>query len=184
MANNYVQFSEIVRNLTDEEEAWLRSQLTMVAVHQGAETELDGYYDEVAKDAEWVGPRFLHQDEEFDNDVELQFDYEFSENSEWKRYLWLYSEDGDPRQSARLVRTVLKQLRPNGFWSLTWAEFCDKPRVSEFSGGAIFVTPDAIEFISAYDFLKERAMAFLTAAIAVQGEAQPSDAAEGGNEPL
>ncbi len=32
MANNYLQFSEVIPNLTDEEAAWLADQLATVAV--------------------------------------------------------------------------------------------------------------------------------------------------------
>src|SRR5689334_10468962 len=106
MANYYVQFSEIVPNLTGEEEQWLREALAKLA----AEDDLPG------------------------------FQFDFGEKGDSGKHLWLYSEEsGDPERVGAFVRRFLENFRPDDCWSLTYAETCDKPRVSGFSGGGLFV---------------------------------------------
>ncbi len=37
MANNYLEFSEVLANLTPEETGWLRDQLNVVHIYDGKE---------------------------------------------------------------------------------------------------------------------------------------------------
>jgi hypothetical protein len=162
MANNYLQFSEVLPRLTAEEEAWLRAQLRCVAVLDGTETEIADCDDETTEGAEWVGPRFLRDEEDYDPDCGLSFEFEFDDDhGEWGRHLWVYAEEsGEPGNVAWLVRKFLKQFRPHQCWSLAWAETCSKLRVGEFYGGAVFVTSEDIKWQSAYQFVKQERATF------------------------
>ena len=161
MANNFLEFSEVLEHLTPDEEKWLTAQFQLVAVSQGREIEIDDVNE--AEDAEWVGPRFLRDNEDYDPDFGCDFQYAFSDESshDWGRYLWLYAEEsGSPEQVAWLVRKFLKQFRPDQSWSLTWACWCSKPRVGEFDGGAVFVTADDIVWQSTHEFIRDEKTAF------------------------
>jgi hypothetical protein len=169
MANNYLEFSEVLPHLTDDEEAWLRSQLEIVSVvgdRQYAEGEvpndLDGAGDE------WCGCRAWRDLEGFDpdDDEPIGFEYEFHEDHNtpdgWGRHLWLHAEEsGSPQRVAHLVQKFLRQFRPKECWSLTYAMTCSKARAGEFGGGAVFVTAEAIAWENSYDFVELQREAFL-----------------------
>jgi hypothetical protein len=185
MADNYLQFSEVMPKLKKREEAWLKAQLQHVAVFGEKEYTIDpeperwfdGHPDlagivpaELAKsDPDWYGMRFLRDKKDYDPDCDLLgFQYAFDgpemprrRNDRWGRHLWLYAdENGNPDNVAHLVHKFLKQFRPNECWSLTWATTCSKPRVGEFGGGAIFVTAHEIRWENAYDFVAKNREAF------------------------
>ena len=167
MANNYTQFSEVLSHLTADEEAWLRRQLEVVHVfgdHEYADGELpDGL--KIA-DADWSGHRLWRGPDGFDpEDAERDaFQYEFCDDGRsgsGGRYVWFYvDETGDPEPVVHLVHRFLKQFRPHECWSLTYAWTCSSLRVSEFGGGAVFVTADGIEWEDADWFLKRHHQAF------------------------
>lgn len=60
--------------------------------------------------------------------------------------VWFHSENGNPDAVGNIVQRFLKAFRPAEFFSLTWAEYCSRPRIGEFNGGAIFVTANEIKF--------------------------------------
>ena len=73
------------------------------------------------------------------------------------RYLWLHADTyGEPAHVAWLIQKFLKRFRPDQCWSLTYANTCSKPRVGEFSGGAVFVTANEIKFQDASDFVEQQ----------------------------
>jgi hypothetical protein len=166
MADNYLFFSEVVPNLTAEEEAWLTSQLSEVAVHGDTEVVIEDYDDAAAKGAQWVGIRVLRDYEGYDPAWDsLEFQYAFDDDNRksaaWGRHLWIYAEDnGNVEQVAWLVQKFLKQFHPDHCWSLTYANTCSKARVGEFGGGAVFVTADEIRFNDCYDFVEEQRKVF------------------------
>ena len=138
-----------------------RQQLQTIAVHNGQETEIANE-DDVAPHAEWVGPRFLRDDEGYDADFgRYDFQCEFEDYPDWGRHLWLYAEEfGEPNEVAWLVKKFLKQFRPDQCWSLTWATTCSKLRIGEFSGGAFFVTAEEIKRQDDYQFVGREQAAF------------------------
>jgi len=166
MAGNYLLFSEVVSHLEAQEEAWLKLQLQWIAVHGKKETDIDGPDDEATQNADWFGPRFLRDYEDYDPSWEcLGFEYAFHDDHDtpdgWGRHLWLYAdESGKPAQVAWLVRKFLRRFRPDQCWSLTYATTCSKPRVGEFGGGALFVTADRTAWQNAYDFVETEREAF------------------------
>lgn len=164
MADYWLQFSEVLTHLTADEEAWLRSQLQEVAVHGDTETEIDDGDDDIAAEADWVGPRFLRNNPDYDSssDVpEFQFKFDDDRPEEWGRHLWLHAEDvGNPSYIPWLVQKFLKQFRPDECWSLTWATTCSRPQVGEFGGGAVFVTAEEIKWNNVYQFIVDEMAAF------------------------
>ena len=164
MADNYLQFSEVVAKLTEQEEAWLKDQLESVRVFGEKEYPEDAVPADLAgKDADWSGVRFLRDKPDHDAEWDaLGFEFSFHDDTGgWGRHLWLYAETwGDITNVAWLVQKFLKQFRPDQCWSLTYSATCSKPRVGEFGGGAVFVTADTIRWQNAYDFIEQQRAAF------------------------
>jgi hypothetical protein len=146
MADNYLQFSETLDNLTKPEADWLAGQLECIAVTNEKTYPLDELPDDVAQeDLTYRGPRFLADGKQIDRwGGEPDFCWCFRDKQEHfrrGRHLWLYSEGyGSIDQVVCLVRKFLKRFRPNDVWTLTYAATCSKPRVGEFGGGAVIVT--------------------------------------------
>ena len=134
MANNYLQFSEVIPQLTTQEADWLRGQLEVVCVfgeHQYAEDKLPRGLNR--DEADWIGCRAYRDMSGDDPNSDAGFEYEFSRDDcheDWGRHLWLYADDsGSVGHIAHLVQKFLKAFRPGACWSLTWAISCSKPRV-------------------------------------------------------
>jgi len=168
MANNYLEFSEVLPHLTAEEEAWLRSQLEVVSVFGDREyAEGEEPSDLDCAEGEWYGCRAWGDMEGYDPDdgEPIGFAYEFHDDHDtpdgWGRHLWLHSEEsGRPERVAHLVQKFLRQFRPKECWSLTYATTCSKARAGEFGGGAVFITTDKIVWENAYDFVESQREAF------------------------
>lgn len=130
MANNYVQFSEIIDELTPEEILWLKENL----------------------------PRFTEWDEETDNSelaapackMELVLD-------EKTPHLWLHSDECslDETKLGLFIKEFFGKFRPNEVFALTYACTCSKMRTGEFSGGAMVFSRLGATGWSAYDWARE-----------------------------
>jgi len=167
MANNYLQFSEVLPRLTDAERTWLTAQLESVCVFAGVEYADDAVPAELkSRDPDWRGCRAFRDwpDYEPSFSTDPEFQYQFCDDEpdlDWGRHLWLYSDEcGNPDQVAQFVQKFLRQFRPHDCWSLTYSCTCSKPRVGEFGGGAVFVTADEITWQSSHDFIDEQHQAF------------------------
>ena len=162
MANNYLQFSEAIGHLSIKEHNWLQRQLETIYVFgdkEYAENEVPRGFS--TADATWCGCRALRDLPDVDNDDDAGFQYQFMEDEELGRHLWVYTDEGgDPDRVAHLVQKFLRQFRPHECWSLTYATTCSKLRLGEFSGGARFVTADRIESFDACDFVSAGRAAF------------------------
>lgn len=124
MANVYLQYSEMITDLTPAETEWWEKELERIEKKSLEENYCPG-----------------------------QFEIERGEN--WDA-IWIYGEDfGDPHTAAEIVQRFLKECRPDGCFSLTWATTCSKMRLSEFSGGGVFVTADDIKWVNAYTFVED-----------------------------
>lgn len=119
MANNYLQFSWMLTDLTSfEEEAFSRLIL-----------KVKRSYDEDAPD-----------DELFLSGVSIEFVTTGPTPS-----LWVYSEEGgDVGAAAEAIQQVLIDSDSNRVFQGTWAESCSKMRVDEFGGGGVIVTKEEI----------------------------------------
>ena len=164
MANNYLQFSEVLPNLKPAEEGWLKRQLEQVYVLDGKEfspaeiiaQDLDSGPDPAVPD--FVGCRVFRDLKGYDPDSDegTGFQYEFCDGDKrgWGSHLWVYADEGgDVARVAHLIRKFLKQFRPKDCWSLTYATTCSKSRVGEFGGGAVFVTAARIRWQNGYEFV-------------------------------
>lgn len=166
MADNYLEFSQVVPNLTELEETWLKEQLQTIRVFGEKEYAEDAVPAELAdKEPDWKGVRFLREKDDYNPAWDaLGFEHEFASDSDengWGRHLWIHADDwGSPENVAYLVKKFLKNFRPDQCWSLTYAATCSKARVGEFEGGAVFVTADAIQHQNARAFIEEQRMVF------------------------
>jgi hypothetical protein len=162
VANNYLQFSEVLAHLTDEEEEWLEEQLEEIDDEPSV-----GSPTSVGNKPAWYGPRFLRDHENYEPGSGLGFSYSFLDDEwiqSWGRHLWLYAEEcGNLDNVVWLVQKFLKKFRPDQCWSLTFATTCSEPRVGEFGGGALFVTAESTCSENAHEFVAQKRTAFETA---------------------
>ena len=167
MANNYLQFSEVIAQLTGQEIVWLKDQLKTVYVIGGTEYEEDQLPPGIDNKAQWVGCRAYRDLAEYAGEFDEGpgFDFKFlvdEPDHRCGRHLWIYAdESGYVGQVAHLLQKFLRTFRPRECWSLTYALTCSKLRVGEFSGGGVFVTADEIVWNNADDFVEEQREAFL-----------------------
>lgn len=165
MSDYYLEFSQVLSHLDDEESDWLRQQLEIVHVFGTQEfpvskmpPDLDPAY------ANWSGYRFYREyDEEVFDTEEAGFCFQFMdrEDREHGCQLWVYSQDnGELDPLAHLVQRFLSRFRPDQSWSMTYATTCSKPYVDSFGGGAVFVTAGEIKFSNAWDFIEHEEAAF------------------------
>jgi hypothetical protein len=176
VADNWLQFSEVIPNLTAEQEEWLNHQLEGIAIVDGKEypNELGeekikvGRKKIAANKAEFAGCRAYRDMKDYDFCMQgstVGFQYEFDDdrdsNTNWGRHMWLYAEEGAELDLvAHLVQKFLRKFRPKECWSLTYATTCSKPRVGEFGGGAVFVTAAEIKYENAYGFIDQQRTEF------------------------
>lgn len=138
MANNYLQFSEEITSLTEDEWKWWEAKLEEIA----ALSELD----EPTEEQEYLG--FLA------SQFRLQF------RLEGQNELWIVGEEsGDIELIADVVQEFLKAHRPDGYWTATWACTCSKMRIGEFSGGGVFVSAEDIQFFNPHAQINEAIIA-------------------------
>ena len=158
MADNFLQFSEMLPDLTVGETAWLDEQLQPIVVFGDREfAEDDPVIATMSGDPEFSGPRFLRDNPHFDGRYDLLgFEFAF-EDDHGSRGLWLHADDyGDLTHVAWLVHKFLKRFRPDQCWSLSYSNSCSKPRIGGFSGGAVFVTAAEIEQYTADDWVQQQ----------------------------
>ncbi len=141
MADNYLEFSETLDDVTPEEAAWIDQQ--------------------ISEDPNVGCPMFLTDCEDRDpDDTDCGFIYSFEED-DGKRRFWAHSDGwGNVNHVVHLVQKFLKRFRRDQCWSLTYANTCSKPRLGEFGGGAVFVTADDIRWDDSYDFIEEQRKTF------------------------
>ena len=161
MADHYLEFSEVLTHLTDEQTDWLQKQLETVHVIDGVEYTEAELPDTGDDDGVWTGCRAYRDMEDYDADCgdEAGFNYSFSEevDDDWGNHLWVYSEEhGYVDRVAHLVQKFLRRFRPDACWALTYSGTCSKPRVGEFGGGAVFVTATNIEYFNAWQFVERQ----------------------------
>ena len=130
MANNYLQFSEAINNITPEEAEWSRARLQ----------EMTDKFSDSCGDEGWYFEWAIHE----------------AHSGEETPHIWLYAEEGgEPDHVAEFVQEFLNKFRPSESFSLTWACFCSKPRVGEFDGGGIFVTAKDVKWFVPVDLIEK-----------------------------
>jgi hypothetical protein len=77
------------------------------------------------------------------------------------KQLWMYSDDhGSTNHTASFVQEFLRRFRPTDWWWMSWADTATRRQVGEFSGGAVFVTAETINFVEAHDWARQQVDAF------------------------
>lgn len=151
MANNYLQFSEAISQLTEEERTWCEARLRHLEEVLPA-FDNDGQNENSApcapEDEPYLGRCYLG--------------FQWSIDKERDGYcLWMYAEEsGDVEQVTLFAQEFLAKFRPYDYFTLTWAETCSKPRIGEFSGGAVFVTAKEMAWNGASSWIGERTAEF------------------------
>lgn len=139
MANNFLQYSEILEGLTKEEAQWCAKLLGLA----GDPTDSSHFDDEGNPETELAElARTLWPDGEPHYNTGT---IEERENATWG--VWFYSEEGDePYIVGQIVQEFLKKFRPGKglTWKLEWATWCSRPRIGEFGGGVMLVTEHKI----------------------------------------
>jgi hypothetical protein len=130
MANNYTQFSECITSLTEKEIEWWEKELQCPDEMEDVERKKRM---EELKDLDVSNP-----------DCWPDFAWKIDKDNS---YLSIYTDEwGSVENVAITVQRFLYRFRPNGHFSLSWADWCSKPRFGEFGGGAIFVTHNDVQW--------------------------------------
>jgi hypothetical protein len=169
LADYFLEFSQVIAQLSEEEFDWIGRQLEVVYLFGDEEFPADNVPAERDMDhADWSGYRFFQdyaQEVADRHDAGFCFQRLDGDGSALGRHVWVYAnEQGELGPLAHLVQKFLRCFRPNESWSVTYASTCSKPRVDSFGGGAVFVTAEEIKFDSAWDFIDREAAAFANCA--------------------
>ena len=147
MADNYLNFSEVVANLTkegrgvDEGTASTHPCFWRQGISRRRRARRTGRHE-----PDWAGVRFSPRQRRLRSrtGMFLGFEYNFDDDPDqggWGRHLWVYGEDyRNPGQRRMVGSEVSQNVPPDQCWWLAYATTFSKPRVGEFGGGAIFVT--------------------------------------------
>jgi hypothetical protein len=131
MAQNYMQFSEVIDNLTVEEHDWFKKALAL--------NDDDGYDDGVEPPAWWD-----------DGSESFGFEYDLGTSE-----IQLYSEEyGNIDTVQALVSEFISLFRKDYVFTLSWSESCSKMRVGEFGGGGMIVSLDETRFMNVWGWLQ------------------------------
>lgn len=116
MANNYLQFSFVIRELTPELSGAIEEGLQLATANED-EPDCGGL-----SGTNWT---FSKEGEEL-----------------WVRA----GEYGDPGAIAEVIQDALAKVGSHRAIGFTWAETCSKMHEDEFSGGGVFITKDEIKW--------------------------------------
>ena len=117
MADNHLEFSEVLANLTEPEEAWLKEQLQPICVFGSTEYPEDAVPAELAgTKPDWAGVRILRDKPDHDPQWDaLGFEYVFHDDDDkggWGRHLWVYTEESGMSRQRYLVGAEVSQKVP------------------------------------------------------------------------
>jgi len=128
MADNFTQFSIGIK-YERKARAWLDEKLNYFSGDE---------YDQEVYDN---GESNWGIDHKFDDD---------------RGYLYLSSEIApDLDKLVEVLQEYLQKFDPQGFISVTWADFCSKLRVDEFGGGAAAITAKEVKYCNVYEFVAQ-----------------------------
>jgi len=131
MAQNYMQFSEVIDNLTVEEHDWFKKALALND---------DGCYDDGVEPPAWWD----------DSTESFGFEYDLGQSE-----IQFYSEEyGNIDTLQALISDFISLFRKDYVFTLSWSESCSKMRVGEFGGGGMIVTLDETRFQNVWGWLQ------------------------------
>lgn len=143
MADNYLQFSEIVKLKNEEEKKWVEWHLGIIPVSDDLVTD-----DDKAEYEKQLERYNLEPD-----DLSLDFQWEIDSSLQ----LWIYADEfGNVDNVALFMQEFLSKFDPDSSFSITYSSTCSKPRVGEFGGGAAFVTAENIDWVNSHDWIREK----------------------------
>ena len=139
MANSYLQFSEAINHLTDEEAAWITEKLTEL------------------EDAEPDTPGLEDWQQAIASQGRLGFSWQI-EGEGADRQLWIRhgDESGSVEAIPDFIQAFLVKFRPADYFTLEWATWCSRPRIRAFSGGAIFITATDVYWHTPETFFEDK----------------------------
>jgi hypothetical protein len=150
MANSYTQWSEQIELSKDpavfeEQKKWINEVL-----ERADGWEPQGYEGEPADITDDMFKGMLVQ---HGIDLTTAGELEFWPDFGWKisdngvdgpmGELWLFSEESSNLDNViAFVQAFLKKWDPKGHFTLTWADYCERLRIGEFSGGGLVITAE------------------------------------------
>ncbi|HOX44560.1 MAG TPA: hypothetical protein PK668_13250 [Myxococcota bacterium] len=162
MADNFVQFSEALRNLTSEEVDWLKAELHGPPFPN----DMTNRDQQEAFAKRWFNDRGITDLDGSARFVDLfdcwpGFEFAIQKTVNGGTEAWLYAdESANLEYLAGIIRRFLVRFRPDACFGLSWAGTCSRMRVGEFGGGAVFVTAKGIEWKTTWDFIDEQSNKF------------------------
>ena len=129
MANNYLQFSAILKLNSIQEREWATRELELLPG--------DSYGDD--------------GDDYPEDKPKMRCEHTIDQEGIWFRA----GEYGEPEDVANFVQRFLKEFRYKTGWHMTWACTCSKLRVDEFTGGGVFVTARKQKWFIPYDLINK-----------------------------
>jgi hypothetical protein len=159
MADNYTQFSDALELDNVEQVAWFRKQLDGAMLDRLRNYELEHAGGKIRK------PRWAKDSVLADHILagsECGIDFEFIGPDAPGRYSIVFynEESGDVDAVAVIVQAYLTKFAPKRCFGICWAATCNRPRIGEFGGGAIFVTAKGVEYINTFEWLDRKVAAF------------------------
>lgn len=144
MPNFYCQWSEEIKDLTQEEQEWLK-----LALQYPYELN-DEQFEEWAETLNIAIEKARLNEGPIDLEYWPGFDYSFCEEPDGTKYLWVHDSagGGDIENVVLLVRTFLAKFRPGDVWTMNWGNTCSKPRIGAFGGGGVAVTAIGERWVS------------------------------------
>lgn len=143
MANNYRQFCEVIQFPDDNAEEALRWW------HQVAFTD-PGDFDTTEEFEERLKELGIRVKE-----VDTEFWPDFQCDTTPKQAIVYAESFGNVANLAEVVHAYLKKFAPNDVWTLEWADYCDRTRSSEFSGGVVAVSAKEVLIKATYEIRNE-----------------------------
>lgn len=117
MANNYLQYSFELTDLTPEEAGALEEAFQLATA------------DEDEPDCGGISGT----------------NWNIRTNKKGVTSCWIHAEEyGDPGTVAELLQEWLEKLDSDRIIAFTWAETCEMPRSGEFSGGGVVIIKDEV----------------------------------------
>ena len=149
VANNYRQYSAALELHNEEEKEWARTRLTLLSTCWEDREDLKDD-DAFQRELKAVGELGYNDDP----DRGRAFDSEWEIEEDVDSYVWFHSdgEEGEVDHVAAFVQEFFRKFQPDGIFCISWADTCSKPRIGEFSGGALVVTAEKIYAMEAQEW--------------------------------
>lgn len=141
MANNYQQFSFSVQ---------LGTEAAKYA------EELFKAWDAVVCDDESIHPDLRNACSDMGAELEGEsISVNASVEEDGALCVWC-DEWGNIEAVVKVLQHVLQKFDLPSKVGFCWADWCSKPRLDEFGGGAVAISKDGVEWLNTYDWLKEK----------------------------